>query len=150
MNVFVTIGIPGSGKSTYLKNVPDENKCIISRDAIRFAMLQEGEDYFAHEDAVLAEFHKQIKQALEAQKENIYVDATHLTPKARKYIFKIVEGYDCKVIALYFDILLETALERNELRQGLAYVPSAVIRRMWNSIQRPTQEEGFTKIINIF
>lgn len=150
MNVFVTIGIPGSGKSTYLKNVPNENKCIISRDAIRFAMLQEGENYFTHEDTVIAEFHKQIKQALETQKENIYVDATHLTPKARKYIIDFAKKYNCEIIALYFDVSLEVALKRNEQRTGLAYVPSAVIRRMWHSIQRPTTAEGFTKIINIF
>ena len=150
MNIFVTIGIPGSGKSTYLKNISDKNKCIISRDAIRFAMLQEREDYFAHEDAVIAEFHKQIKQALKTQKENIYVDATHLTPKARKYIIDLAKKYNCEIIALYFDVSLEVALKRNKRRTGLAYVPSTIIRRMWLRMQRPTTAEGFTKIINIF
>ena len=48
-------GVPGSGKSTYLKvHEPwfNESHVIVSRDEIRFSLLQEGEEYFSHEKEV--------------------------------------------------------------------------------------------------
>ena len=42
-------GIPGSGKSTWIQNCKGfigNDVVVVSRDAIRFSMLKEGEDYF--------------------------------------------------------------------------------------------------------
>lgn len=147
MNVFVTIGLPGVGKSTWLKE--NAKGLIVSRDAIRFAMLQEGEDYFAHEDEVLKEFKEKIAGAIAEDSQDLYIDATHLTPKARKYIFDLVKG-KCAVNALWFRRSLRVALAQNDKREGLAFVPKSVIRRMSTQMQAPTTAEGFEKIIEIF
>ena len=54
----VMVGIPASGKSTLIEKevscLEEERKttAVVSRDAVRFSMLKEGEDYFAHEDEV--------------------------------------------------------------------------------------------------
>jgi predicted kinase len=40
---------------------------------------------------------------------------------------------------VFFDIPLETCLERNEQRTGRAYVPRSVIRRMYASFEKDTQ-----------
>ena len=45
------VGCPGSGKSTWAKkHLPDTY--YVSRDEVRFSLLQDGEDYFSHEKEV--------------------------------------------------------------------------------------------------
>jgi hypothetical protein len=49
-------GIPGSGKSTYLKTRFIQPPVVVSRDEIRFKMVREDEEYFSHEKEVYNEF----------------------------------------------------------------------------------------------
>ena len=49
--IYILMGTPAAGKSTFLKKI--KNGLIVSRDAIRFSLLKEGEDYFAHETETL-------------------------------------------------------------------------------------------------
>jgi len=93
-NLYLMCGIPGSGKSTFLKNrVKKDTSVVISRDVIRFSIVKPEEDYFSHENEVLAIFWKKINEALAAGK-NVFVDQTSLTPKARKWLLRHVKGYD--------------------------------------------------------
>ena len=50
-NLFVMVGVPGSGKSTFLKeNFEGKgNVKIVSRDAIRFSFVKPDEPYFSKE-----------------------------------------------------------------------------------------------------
>ena len=43
-NIIMMCGLPGSGKSTYAKEHRGEHDLYISRDLIRFSMLEEGEE----------------------------------------------------------------------------------------------------------
>ena len=54
--LYISCGVPGSGKSTFLKNHTKPNEAIISRDEIRFNLLKDGEDYFSHENEVFDKF----------------------------------------------------------------------------------------------
>ena len=49
--LIVLMGVSAAGKTTLAKYIKDnhEDCVIISRDSIRFAMLQEGDDYFKYE-----------------------------------------------------------------------------------------------------
>jgi predicted kinase len=68
-DLFLMSGIPGAGKSTFLKNrIKKDTSVVISRDVIRFSIVKPEEDYFSHEDEVLAIFWKQINEALAAGK----------------------------------------------------------------------------------
>lgn len=150
--LWLTSGIPGSGKSTFVKNkLMNEGGAWISRDEIRFNLLQEGEDYFAHEDEVVAMFIKNIQAALTSNViEDVFADATHLTPKARAATLNQLdlEGVD-EVNCLWFNTDVQVAIERNEQREGLACVPRSVIRRMNCQKVNPSIEEGFTRIVCI-
>lgn len=145
-DLFLMSGVPGAGKSTFLKNrVKKDTSVVISRDVIRFSIVKPDEDYFSHEDEVLEIFWKQINEALAAGK-NVFVDQTSLTPKARKWLLQHVEGYEHANL-IWIDEDIETCLERNEMRRGTrAYVPKSVIRRMNAQFIEPSLEEGFYRI----
>lgn len=145
-NLYLMCGVPGCGKSTFLKNkVKNNNSVIISRDAIRFSIVKPEEDYFSHEDEVLEIFWNQINEALAANK-TVYVDQTSLTPRARIWLLQHITGYEHANL-IWIDEDLETCLERNEMRRGTrAYVPRGVIRRMFSQFIEPSLEEGFYRI----
>lgn len=145
-DLFLMMGCPGAGKSTFLKNkIKKDTSVIISRDTIRFSIVKPNEEYFSHEDEVLKIFWKQINEALASNK-NVFVDQTSLTPKSRKYLLQNVHGYTHANL-IWVNEELETCLERNEMRRGTrAYVPRSVIRRMHSQIIEPSLDEGFYRI----
>ena len=152
-NLFILVGVSGSGKSTLAKKITKEFKTsfkIISRDEIRFSMVAENEEYFSKENEVWEKFITQIKEDLEKWSvEEVYVDATHLNIASRSKLLRAL-GDSLKgveVNAIWFDLPVETCLERNENRKGTrAYVPRSAIRRMHCSMTEPQLEEGFNKV----
>lgn len=138
----------GCGKSTYIKNNIKENEAVISRDAIRFSMLNDNDEYFSREKEVYNEFIKQINDAVAANK-NVYIDQTSLNRKARAKLFNNLKEKPSQIIALYFTTPIEIALARNSQRTGRALVPDNVIIDMYNSIEYPIIEEGFTEILEV-
>ena len=143
--LFLMCGPAGSGKSTWARNrvAQDTDRRIhISRDVFRFALLQEGDDYFAHENEAFANFIAAAREAIgNPQIEEIYIDATHLKEMARNKVLDELDLSGCDVIPVVVKPALETTLDRNEERKGHAYVPRSVIRRMDASFEKPTFEE---------
>ena len=84
--LYISCGIPGSGKSTFLKSHIAPTERIVSRDEIRFSLLKEGEEYFSHEDEVWDIFIHTIADSIN-NGINTYADATHLTQKSRSALF---------------------------------------------------------------
>ena len=155
-NVFIMCGLPGIGKSTWIKNFKADNKIVISRDEIRFSMLEKDEDYFAKEPDVFDEFIRQIRKTLLNKEggKNVFIDATHLNKASRKKLFDgmgLIPMYENNIIAVVFPNDLDRALKQNELRkgQGRSYVPRGVIRRMHEQFVPPVLEEGFNKIMEV-
>ena len=144
--LYLLCGIPGSGKSTWAKQRVAEGCIWCSRDEIRFSLLQEGEDYFSHEDEVIHLWYKKINEALAAG-HDVIVDATHLSAKARKNTLHHLNLKDVGVVPVYFNIPLETCLERNAKREGRARVPDSVIKNMSNGLTAPTEAEYKYKMI---
>lgn len=139
-------GIPGSGKSTWVsKFINENNAVVVSRDAIRFSLLQEGEDYFAHEKEVTECFYKMIHELLETGKyDYVIADATHNTPRARADALNGIEAHlieGVEIIPVYFNVPIEVCKFRNSLREGRARVPDEVIERMARQRVKP-QERG--------
>ena len=91
---------------------------------IDFAILKDGEDYFAHENEVIKLWFEKINKAiLNPEIENIYIDATHLTEKARKNTINKLPKGDYNIVTVFFLVPLEVCLERNSKREGRAFVP---------------------------
>lgn len=146
-------GIPGSGKSTWCKKQLKLGSVWISRDVIRFAMLEDNDDYFDHEFDVFREFIQQINDNLADEAiENIYVDATHLNEKSRnKLLDRLINLDKVTINAVNFLIDFDLAWERNNLRKGRAVVPYPNLYGM-NKAYHPAangEKYHYDNIINI-
>lgn len=144
--IWMICGPSACGKTTYCKNKINERSVYISRDEIRFSLLAEGEDYFAHEKEVVKEFYKRVADALASDVEEIYLDATFLTPKVRRKIINMAKG-KAVVIAVDMGETPEISIKRNASRTGRAFVPEAVIRDMYGRYTPPSPQEGIDEII---
>lgn len=148
--LYIMCGVPGSGKSTWIQKHIDSfdgKVFLVSRDTIRFSLLGDNEEYFAHEDEVYNIFIKQIKLGLENY-DIVIADATHITVGSRRKLFNALGASlkDVKVIAMVIKNDLETIEKQNDMREGRARVPLASLRHMYNSFTIPTLEEGFDEI----
>lgn len=155
--VYLMVGVPGSGKSTWCKNDLARNKelcdelgepcdsVIISRDEIRFSLLKDNDEYFSKEKEVFNTFVNKINYAISNSKTNyIYVDATHISPASRyKVLNRLKLGDDVKVVAVNFLIPEEVVRERNGLRTGRSRVPDTVISNMLNGFTPASTEEKY-------
>ena len=138
--MYVTVGIPGCGKTTYCKYASKNHGGVhISRDEIRFALLNETDSYFARETEVWNNFISTIQKALDNPGiRTIYVDATHITQSSRdKLLNALTISDDVDIYWLAFVTGLETALERNSNRAGRAFVPEKTIKNMYSSLTYP-------------
>lgn len=152
-NLFIMVGIPGSGKSTFIKQYANKLKgttCIISRDVIRFSMVAENEEYFSKEKEVFKEFINQIQKGMQ-QADNVFIDATHISRASRyKLLVNIGNKNRTTVNIVWINTPLEKAIQNNELRKGTrSYVPTGTIYQMHSNFQAPELEEGFTSIYEV-
>ena len=138
--LYISCGVPGSGKTTYLKSHIGNNEQLISRDDIRFSLLQEGEEYFKYEKKVFDIFCQTITNYIN-NGINVYADATHLNEASRNKLLYGLKSKGCKpraVAAIVFDVPLNICLERNEMRKGTkAYVPPDKVMQMHRNFSIP-------------
>lgn len=149
--LYVMVGSPGLGKSTWIKNHLinfDGIARVISRDDIRFHLVKPDEDYFSKENQVFNEYIENLKLTLHDCDSTI-ADATHLNEGSRNKLLRALGTSlkDVEINAIVIKGSLDTALERNENRAGTrSYVPRSVVQRMWHQQTMPSLEEGFDKI----
>ena len=137
--LYTMVGIPGSGKSTIANQIP--NAVVISSDAIR-KELYGAEEIQGNGKQVFDLAYKRIGEEL-AKGNDVVFDATNLTPKARKAVFR----FSAEHIAVYVATGLDECLKRNAARERK--VPENVIYRMRDNFIYPRKTEGFKTIIVI-
>lgn len=140
--LFMTVGPPGCGKTTWAQNqVKNHGGIHISRDEIRFKLLDENDEYFDKEELVFWEMIQQITDAF-SNIDYVYADATHLNwGSRRKLLYSLFLDNDVKICPVYFTTDLKTCLDRNSLRQGLKRVPEETIKDMYAKMTHPITDE---------
>lgn len=150
--LYIMSGPPASGKSTFIKTLP-ESVVRISPDD--FVYNEQGEYEWTPQraKAALKSAEAFLAETLAEGKDAVF-DATMTASKRRvKFLRKIsrYKGYDnYKVVAVSMPVLpLETLLERNETRSPDRKVPAWIIKNMLEKYtgNGPSHEEGFDDVI---
>ena len=141
--LYMLIGIPGSGKSTWAKEKAetDSNIAICSSDAMR------KERGLAEDDkTIFVDLHNKILQLLKDGKDVIY-DATNINRKRRMNFLQTLPE-NIKKIAVLFIVDPRLCKERQMIRERI--VPEKVIDKMLLGFQLPGKYEGFDDIVMHF
>ena len=145
--LYIISGVPGSGKDYFLNQYfgNSSNVKIISRDVIRFSLIENDDEYFSKESLVFSKFCKAIREAFN-EYDIVIANATHLNERSRNKLLNSLgkDFFKDKLInCIYMDVPLKVALERNAKREGLSLVPEDAIKRMYESSHRPNYGERY-------
>ena len=139
--VVLTIGLPGSGKSSWFKR---RGVTPLSSDLLR-TLLFDNITEQKYQDLVFGTLRSLLRARLIARMPWNYVDATNLSPKERVGWIKMAKEFGYEAHAVFFDVPIEVCKERNQRRARM--VPDDVMERFAQKLRPPTFEEGFSKII---
>jgi len=138
--VVLSIGLPGSGKSTWFKR---HNILPLSSDMVRILLFDDVTEQ-RYQDLVFSTLRSMLRARLLAKRPWNYVDATNLSPHERRSWVKLAHDFGYEAHAVFFDVPAEVCMERNHRRER--NVPEDVMRRMASKLRPPKFEEGFSKI----
>lgn len=142
--VICLIGLPCSGKSTFLKNCILEGQEVLSRDDIVMEVAAE-QGIVSYNEAFNSVDQKEVdkrfqkrKNQLTKHESTVYIDMTNMSRKSRR---KNLQGFkDHKKSALVFMTSLDEIYNRNRNREGKT-IPDFVYERMITSFQPPLYDE---------
>lgn len=149
------VGVPGSGKSTWLnQNISDRDR-IVSTDNIIDAL---GKVYDFTYDEIFRETIRfadmvMVKWMLESAEagDNLYIDRTNLTAKSRAQFINKLKKYGYEFECVVFPEVGSEALSKEEWKRRLnsrpgKTIPQEALDRMVYSYEIPLMSEGFKKI----
>ncbi len=138
--VVLSIGLPGSGKSTWFKR---HNILPLSSDMVRILLFDDVTEQ-RYQDLVFSTLRTMLRARLLARRQSNYLDATNLSPHERRSWIKLAHDFGYEAQAVFFDVPPEVCIERNRRRER--NVPEDVMLRMASKLRPPKFEEGFSKI----
>ncbi len=145
----ILVGVPASGKSTWLEDKDWRAKIISTDDIIEELARVYG---FTYDQAFsnLVKFAEQVMWSyIKTAAENgdpIYIDRTNMTARARKKFIDFLKPFGYEFECVVFPTPEpEEWMRRLDSRPGKT-IPQEVLDRMVDSYEMPLMSEGFTKI----
>jgi len=138
--VVLTIGLPGSGKTTWYKR---RGVTPLSSDMLRNILFDDITEQ-RYQGLVFSTLRSLLRARLIAKMPWNYVDATNLSPHERRQWIKMAKSFGYEVQAVFFDVPLAVCLERNSKRDR--QVTDDVMHKMAERLRPPAFKEGFDKI----
>lgn len=148
--VVVLVGAAGAGKSTFAARhfAPAE---VLSSDAFR-AIVSGSESDQRATRAAFSMLHRQLGKRILAGRTTV-VDATNVTPYARRSVLRAAAATRTPVIAIVLDLDPALVIERNAHRAGRV-VPEEAVRHQLAHLARAVapgvlEAEGFVEVHRI-
>jgi predicted kinase len=142
----ITVGISGSGKSTFASDFPTSNWVEINRDNIRFN--------YKTPDWIKYKFKKNKENEVTRKQEemvykadehnyNVIISDTNLNPKTRNKWITLLESLDYEVEIKEFPITWDVAVKRNAQREGgVTYSTLTHQYKQWLTYKQRKTYEG--------
>lgn len=147
--LYMLIGVPGAGKSTWIKNCGIDAVILSTDDKIEAAAAAEGKTYNDMFKSVIGEAEKQMHAdaaAAFAADRDVIWDQTNVTAKTRgKKLNRVPERYER--VAVYFTTPDNAELSRRLANRPGKTIPYNIVMGMVSQLEMPTVDEGFDRII---
>lgn len=139
--LYMLIGLPASGKSSYVKKELGHCRAH-SSDDIREEFLKDVNSQ-ENNNLVFEVLHNRVKNDLVMGYDTVY-DATNISYKRRMTFLQQLKKINFNKVALLFATPYEKCLEQNRMRDRV--VPEHVIKRMYLNFDIPAYFEGWDDI----
>lgn len=141
--VYMMVGIPGAGKTTYAKEVLSH--CVyLGTDAIRKELFGK-ELTLKGRKKVYQHLCRRMLYMLDKDRD-VVVDCTNITQERRRRLLNLIPASH-RCVAVHIDTPLLQALQNNRKRDR--HVPAIGIISMYLKLTKPQMSEGFWKVIRI-
>lgn len=148
MKAIIGIGIPGSGKTTYLKPFADrEGLVYVSTDDIREEVNGDASDQRRH-TTIMKLFRERVREG--AGTKGVVLDMTHSRQSDRLQAVEFCRSNGAtEVIAYWFNTPVAIAKQRNAGR--IRVVPERALEAMAHRLQvtPPSLDEGYDRMVVI-
>lgn len=141
--LILTIGLPGSGKSTYVNDHFIKVKSgyqILCLDDVRLAM---GDIFNRKTEDIIIAMHNIMARAFMERGLNIIVDdSANISKKVVEYWRELAEEYQYSTKGIFFNISIEECMRR---KCGKNKLTKEIYERMYNQLEelRPVMEDYF-------
>ena len=151
--LIVPCGLPGSGKSAFIKDLGLPPGRIFSPDAVigRNGRYDWSPEHLAQ--AWRAEYRRfgRALQLIQGLPDHIVLawDATFISSISRSPIINMATGAGMRVDGLFFNTPLDLCLERNAKRSPDRRVPPEKIQHWYEALEEPRLHEGYDTLVHV-